>query len=143
MVEKTADVAETAGKLVGAWDLVWAEQDRDGRKSEHYGKDPLGQIIYSADGRMAALLASVHWLEAGVAVPARFGDCTCYAGTYDVVGEVVRHHVQISNWPRAVGVVLERNFEFIGRDRILLRTLPVQSSTAEKIVQTLLWKRVH
>ena len=65
MVEKTADVAETAGKLVGAWDLVWAEQDRDGRKSEQYGKDPLGQIIYSANGRMAALQASVHWLEAG------------------------------------------------------------------------------
>ena len=45
-------------QLVGAWTLVeWSERRPDGGKAFPLGADAIGQIIYSADGHVAAQLA--------------------------------------------------------------------------------------
>src|SRR3954464_818314 len=53
------DIAhDIASKLIGAWRLVsWSETKKDGGTNYPLGKDAIGQLIYSADGHVAAQLA--------------------------------------------------------------------------------------
>ena len=47
--------------VVGAWSLVTFDVDeRTGSRKPRFGPDPIGYLIYSADMRMAAVLAGTH-----------------------------------------------------------------------------------
>jgi hypothetical protein len=49
---------DIARALIGAWRLVsWSEIKKDGTTDYPLGQDAIGQLIYSADGHVAAQLA--------------------------------------------------------------------------------------
>src|SRR3954468_14035145 len=97
--------------LVGAWTLVeWSEKKTDGSKSFPLGEHAIGQIIYTADGQVAAQLArrgrrlfpSEDWRKAGTEDAARaFKEYFGYFGTFsiDTRRKVVTHHVEGSWFP--------------------------------------------
>ncbi len=127
-------------RLHGSWKLVWAMQSRDGVKRHHRGENPLGQIIYSPDGRMSATIMDPSWLEEGAQLkgPEIF---MAYAGPWDIQGDAVRHHIEICSWAALVGRILVRHFEWRGDDEVFLRSPPSTSKSGAVYQQELLWRR--
>jgi hypothetical protein len=117
-------ISAVEDRLVGAWALIeWSEQKSDGSKSFPLGEDAIGQIIYTADGHMAAQLArhgrrtfpSEDWREAGSDDGARaFKEYFGYFGTFsiDTEKQVVTHHVEGSWFPNLEGRDQERHYRF-------------------------------
>lgn len=110
--------------LLGAWTLVeWSEQRPDGDKAFPIGEAAIGQLIYSADGYMAAQLArcgrrsfpSGDWRQADDENAARaFKEYFGYFGTFsiDVDKQVITHHVEGSWFPNLEGGDQERRYRF-------------------------------
>ena len=125
-------VAAQENSVVGAWSLVSFDVDEPGAKRARFGPDPVGYLIYSADARMAAVLAGTHRPElkspAGTSTSEEkrtdaLRNFLAYAGRYDVRGDRVFHHVEVSVFTDLVGVTLERQFKISG-DTLTIRTLP-------------------
>src|SRR5580658_6158629 len=94
------------GRLIGAWELrEWSESRSDGGKSYPLGEDAIGQLLYTADGLVAAQLvrinrqkfASDDWRRASPEEAARaFKEYFGYFGVYeiDLQRQTVVHHVK-------------------------------------------------
>ena len=128
-------------ELIGAWRLLRATHNSsDGEVSFHHGEHPVGQIVYSADGRMSATIMDPSWLEPPVDGKRRFGEFMAYAGAYEVQGDRVLHHVKIASHAPMVGTTLVRQFELRGNE-IFLRTEPHVGKNGKTYVHELLWRR--
>ena len=49
-------VAQTAKDLVGTWTLVSVTLEQDGKKTDMYGANPQGQVMYGADGHLSVII---------------------------------------------------------------------------------------
>lgn len=133
--------------VVGAWSLVTFDVDeRTGSRKPRFGPDPIGYLIYSADMRMAAVLAGTHRPElkspSGSAASETqrsesLLNFLAYAGRYEVRGDRVFHHVEVSVFTNLIGTTLERQFKISG-DTLTIRTLPPEIWGSSNV---LLWKR--
>ena len=94
-----------AAALVGAWDLVAWTVTTAAHVTTPYGSNPCGQLVYSADGRMSALIHAAGRAPLSTASPrkapigeqaAAFASCFAYAGTYVVQGSEVLHTVTLA-----------------------------------------------
>jgi hypothetical protein len=120
-------------ELVGAWQLETFSIDTgDGSAKPRFGPNPVGYLIYTPTGRMSATLMAAHRAK----LPAPDGDHASrgdfneslgnflsYAGRYEVKGNHVFHHVEVSVFTNLVGTTLERSFTLAG-DELTIRTLP-------------------
>ena len=141
----------TAADLVGSWRLErWETRYDDGRVIHPMGEDAEGLLIYSADGYMAAMLyrngrtpfTTGEALMAGVEEKVGGWDSYfSYAGRYEVAGDTVRHHVEVSQYPNWVGTMQIRVLTYRGEE-MSLTTLP---QTTRRGVQTsqLRWRRTR
>lgn len=139
--------AETRTGIVGAWSLVRFDVDEGkGREQPRFGPDPVGYLIYSADARMAAVLSGIHrpQLSSPLGSSASEEQRTeslrnflSYAGRYEVKGDRVFHHVEVSVFTNLVGTTLERQFSMAG-DTLTIRTLPPEIWGSSNV---LVWKR--
>ena len=118
-------------KLIGAWRLVsWSETKEDGTVDYPLGKDAIGQLLYSADGHVAAQLArkgmpplrdedwrSASQPESSRAWKSYFG----YFGTFsiDIATQAVIHHVEGSWFPNIAHTDQKRLFGFEGDELVL------------------------
>ena len=105
--------------LVGTWRLVSFEVlDAEGRRAFPFGKDAVGFITYTADGRIAVpvgatkrpRLTTPDWVggpDPEIAAAAR--DYCAYCGTYEVHDSVVVHRVELSLMPDRIGVEQQRH----------------------------------
>lgn len=119
----------SAADLVGAWRVLgWQIEYASGRKSRPFGLDPLGLLVYSADGWMNVCIARNDRIPLGVAggrlaAPARqaaaFASYFSYAGRYEVGGGTVTHHVVVALDPAFVGTRQERTIELQGTELTL------------------------
>jgi hypothetical protein len=117
-------VAELTQRLVGAWELSeWSEIQSDGKKSFPLGEDAVGQIVYSADGHVAAQLVravrqkfqSDDWRDASEKEGATaFKEYFGYFGTFsiDLAHQAVVHHVRGAWFPNIEGGDQRRSFQF-------------------------------
>ena len=146
--------ADASEGVVGAWSLVSFDVD-EGKSSEkpRFGPDPVGYLIYSADSRMAAVLAGIHRSELTPNSPAchptvveggpprGYSDpllnSLAYAGRYEIKGDRVFHHVEVSVFTNLIGTTLERQFQLRG-DTLTIRTLPPEIWGSSNV---LVWKR--
>ncbi|HEV3091614.1 MAG TPA: lipocalin-like domain-containing protein [Candidatus Cybelea sp.] len=133
--------------VVGAWSLVSFDVDEGtGKHKPRFGPDPVGYLIYSADARMAAVLGGTH----RPALPSPSGggateeqrtqsllNFLAYAGRYEIRGDRVFHHVEVSVFTNLMGTTLERQFTISG-DTLTIRTLPPEIWGTSNI---LVWKR--
>jgi hypothetical protein len=137
---------ETQG-IVGAWTLVSFDVDEGkGAKKPRFGPDPVGYLIYSANARMAAVLAGTHrpYLNSPSGTSASEADRSeallnflAYAGRYEVRRDRVFHHVEVAVFTNLMGVTLERQFKIEG-DRLTIRTLPPEIWGSSNV---LVWQR--
>ncbi len=136
--------------FVGAWRLVAGETITGSGEINHpFGEDAAGYLIYSPDGYM-----SVHIMQANrnnfasadfrAGNPnekaAAFGTYLSYCGTYEVKGDQVVHHIEISLFPNWSGTDQTRIFELSG-DELIIRTAPMTIEGMEQTAQ-LIWRRV-
>jgi hypothetical protein len=139
---------EAAGEgIVGAWRLVSFNVDEKGSSPKpRFGTDPVGYLIYSADARMAAVLAGTHRPElnspsgSSPSEEARTEallNFLAYAGRYEVRGDRVFHHVEVSVFTNLMGTTLERQFK-IEDGKLTIRTLPPEIWGSSNV---LVWKR--
>jgi hypothetical protein len=49
-------VAQTANELAGTWTLVSSTLEKDGKTTDFYGPNPMGQVTFGADGRFLSLI---------------------------------------------------------------------------------------
>ncbi len=141
-----AEAAPAQG-IVGAWSLVSFDVDEGkGKEQPRFGPEPVGYLIYSADARMAAVLSGTHRPE--LLSPAgksssetrrteALSNFLAYAGRYEVRGDHVFHHVDVSVFTNLMGTTLERQFAIAG-DTLTIRTLPPEIWGGSNV---LVWKR--
>jgi Lipocalin-like domain len=133
--------------VVGAWSLVSFNVDEGkGGEKPRFGPDPVGYLIYSADSRMAAVLAGTRRPElkspAGTSSSEAsrtesLSNFLAYAGRYEIRGDRVFHHVEVSVFTNLVGTTLERHFKVEG-EMLTIRTLPPEIWGSSNV---LVWKR--
>lgn len=128
----TALPAAAAAPNIGAWSLERFDKvDAKGRRTPQYGPNPVGYLIYTASGKMSAVLTGSQRPVLTPAGSARDrSDCTAslvdflaYAGTYRISGNRVFHHVETSVFTNLIGTTLEREFSIHG-DTLSIRTIP-------------------
>ncbi len=100
--------------LVGTWKLVlWENRSADGQITYPLGKDAEGLIMYGDDGYMFVAIMRARRAPFGAGdllggsaeEKARAAETyVSYCGRYDVKGDRVVHHVELSLFPNWVGV---------------------------------------
>lgn len=133
--------------VVGAWSLVSFDVDEGkGGEKPRFGPDPVGYLIYSADARMAAVLAGIHRpalkspdgsAASETARSEALLNFLAYAGRYEIRGDRVFHHVEVSVFTNLMGTTLERQFKIDG-DTLTIRTLPPEIWGSSNV---LVWRR--
>jgi hypothetical protein len=137
--------------LTGTWKLVSFELRTGSAQAGHpFGEQPIGHIIYSADGHFAVTIMSAGRarfaagdLFEGSAEEksAAMETCLAYAGTFEVEEGRVVHHVAVSLFPNWAGTDQVRYFELAG-DRLILSTPPILAGGGERTARLTL-KRVE
>ena len=137
----TDATAQSAKQLIGTWRLVEIKGG-DGKADPNRGARPSGLIYYDAHGNMAAqIMPDRPRAKYAVAQPtpeeakAAITGYTAYFGTYtvDEKARTVTHHRKANLNPGGIDTVVRR-YEFVTRDRIILR--PVENQNE------LTWERV-
>jgi hypothetical protein len=136
--------------LLGTWKLVSAirEEVPSGIRTELFGPTPMGFLNYSPDGRMMTVMVrgdrkrpAGHPIGNEDAVHL-FRSLMSYAGTFEVRGDEVFHHVEVSANEIWTGTHQQRFFKIDG-DRIALKTPVSQDPIDGKVsVRTMIWQKV-
>jgi|SRR5579859_2734889 len=133
----------------GTWRLVSAvTKTTSGEITHPFGKDAVGYLIYSQGGYMAVAIMQpnrTNFASADIRAGsleervAAFDTYVSYCGTYEVKGDKIVHHVELSLFPNWSGVDQERFFEISG-DQLTLRTAPMTMEGVERTAH-LIWHR--
>ncbi len=112
--------------LIGSWKLIdWTVEMQGGRVVKPFRGRATGVLTYTDEGRMVASLmkmdresigtrsfAEAKALERASAAAGYLS----YAGTYEIIGDLVYHHVDLSLFPDWVGGTQVRHIEWISND---------------------------
>ncbi len=136
--------------FVGTWRLISNEtKEASGGTSHPFGKDATGYVIYTEDGHVALTIMSPDRgpfasadMRAGSLEDkgAAFDTYFSYCGEYEVKGDKVVHHLELSLFPNWTGGNQERFFQFSG-DQLILRTPPLELGGEERTLRVV-WQRV-
>jgi hypothetical protein len=123
-MSRSQELRDIVQQLVGAWALVsWSEIKPGAAIDYPLGEDAIGQIIYSADGHVAAQLVrrtrerfgAEDWRAASAAEAARaWKEYFGYFGVYsiDLEQRAVVHHVEGAWFPNLSNTDQLRRFRF-------------------------------
>jgi len=143
----------TAGThpLVGSWRLRrWIAIADDGSESAPMGDAPEGLLVYASDGSMIVLMAQADRPRiasddvTGGTESERaqaFASFIAYGGPFEVDGDVVSHHVEMSQFPNWVGTVQRRRWELDSSARQLTLTSQPMTVSGATRIQRLTWER--
>lgn len=117
------------------------------------GEGPEGLLIYTDTGQMSGQIMrrGRSWFAAGTLaqgtdaeVREALAGYIAYFGDYVVheAASTVTHHVRGSWYPNFVGTEQLRHYEFVGDDRLVLRT-PRRTHGLERRTGELVWERVR
>lgn len=137
--------------LIGTWRLVRWENIIAGELYDSVlGPRPQGQIIYTADGYMSAILSSAGRVPLGAATlhqatteerAAAAAGYLSYGGTWELTDEVAVHHCTLSLFPNWVGTDLIRQVEWEDGRLVLVAT--VNRPDGATAVNKLVWERAE
>lgn len=127
------DQTITTAFLAGPWRLHSWTLFQNGRPlAQPMGPDAQGQIIY-AGSCMSAFLQN-----SDLAARPRL---ISYAGGWNLVGNSVRHHVEISSEPAWIGTTLERTAVRLGNDSLRLETPATVGRSGASYADHIVWSR--
>jgi hypothetical protein len=145
-------VTALENRLVGTWRLRrWIAMADDGSESSPMGDPPQGLLVYSGDGTMIVLMAHAERspiasddVTGGTEAERAdaFASFIAYGGSYEVEGNVISHHVQMSQFPNWVGTIQRRRWELDDGDRLLTLTSPPVTVGGGTRIQRLTWERL-
>ena len=137
--------------LIGTWKLVsWENRSLDGQVTYPLGEDAVGYISYTQDGYVFVSMmrsdrrefTSGDLLRASAQEKAHAAETyVTYCGRYDLRGNTVVHHVELSLFPNWVGVDQERLVEIAG-NRLTVSTRPMLLEGIQRSGH-LVWERVQ
>jgi hypothetical protein len=141
-------VAQTAKDLVGTWTLVSITLEQDGKKTNMYGANPQGQLIFDPNGRFTTIFlrSDVPKFASGnreTGTPeenkAAVQGGIAYFGTYSVseTDKIITYHLEGSTFPNWRGVDQKRIFKLSGDD--FSYTNPTSSTGSGNVY--VVWKR--
>lgn len=136
--------------ILGTWLLVSWTAEADGGVSHPLGTDPVGTIIYTADGYMSAQLMrrdrpayDSAWPGGGTEaqLAAAASGYLAYSGpfTLDESTGVVHHHVEVSLLPNWLGGVQDREGRLDGTRLVLSADTTSRKGITSH--STLTWRR--
>ena len=132
----------TERDLIGSWELINWISTKDGKFNTHpMGEDVVGQLIYTAEGRMSGFLMRSDFKDQNPRTPASSAICLSYGGIYHVVGNEVVHDVIMSTIPEWIGGPLIRTMVWQA-DNLLLKTEPQKAKDGKFYSNELQWKRL-
>ena len=112
---------ETRKRLVGSWRLLEVEHiGDDGEVGRPFGEHPLGILIYTAEGTMSATLMQsgrAKFADGDILAGsdaeriAAFTSSSAFAGRYEIVGDEIRHHLEVATYPNWAGTDQVRSFD--------------------------------
>ena len=139
-----------ANPFQGTWKLVSLEtRTEDGAVSYPWGRDPVGLYIFGGDGFSSVAVMGAHRprfasrdIRGGTTEEiVAASNYVSYAGRYDIHGNKLVVHVEVSFFPNWVGQDQERFFEF-SASRLTLSSPPVLIEGREQRGY-LIWERVR
>jgi hypothetical protein len=140
-----------AGPQLGTWALqsYTTEDLATGQKTELLGAHPSGYLSYGPDCRMSAILIREGRKAPDGFVPTDaerlelYNGLIAYAGTYNIEGDKVSHHVDAS-WNQSwTGTIQVRQFRIEGRT-LYIKTLPAKNAlTGKESSSVLVWLKVE
>ena len=119
--------------LIGTWKLLSLDVIRGEQRRPLWGETPVGQLIYTEEGRMAAELMATGrrpWTDPDVlraSVDERaeaLATYISYAGRWELEGGTVSHHIEVCVIPNWVGMRQTRRVTLNG-DNLTLSTAPI------------------
>lgn len=124
-----ADRTVSDNPVVGAWELIdYQMLEVPPERQRPLGDDPLGRLIYTADGYMSVqympgsrpLLAAESWRSADDAEKlSAVNGYGGYSGRYRWLGDRVEHLVEASIYPNWIGATLVRRAAITGDELVL------------------------
>ena len=139
--------------LVGDWKLtsMTIADANTGEISQPWGENPVGQLTYSANGRMIALLTGdpkdrkIVDPDSEKVTEERadlYLSSSAYSGTWSMVGNTATHKVDVAVDPSWIGTDQIR-YVRLDKDVLTIDTAPLISTDGKtKYRVTLVWKRV-
>jgi hypothetical protein len=133
-------------RFIGAWRLVSVET-RDENGELYRRGSRTGYIIYSEGGYVLVSFMkegrpefSSGDIRGGTVEEklAAFNGYVSYGGRFEVKGDMVVHHIEVSLFPNWVGVSQERLYEFDG-DRLTLST-PLMLTGGKQLSTHVIWE---
>ncbi|GHO87336.1 lipocalin-like domain-containing protein [Dictyobacter formicarum] len=136
--------------LIGTWKLVSVElRYSDGDVRYPWGTHAKGHLLYSAEGYMSAVIASAERplfatedvLTGSVEEQAQAArSYVSYGGPYELHGNEVTHHVEVSLFPNWVGQAQLRYIEALDNKQLILRSAPILAN-GKQATGYLIWRR--
>ena len=136
-------------KFIGTWKLTSVEtRDENGELFRRGHRT--GYLLYSEEGYMSVAFMkegrptfSSGDIRGGTVEEkmAAVEGYVSYSGRFEVDGDNVIHHIEVSLFPNWVGVRQERLYEFDG-DRLTLST-PLMLVGGKQLSTHVIWERVH
>jgi hypothetical protein len=131
-----------ASDVIGTWNLVsWTALKNDEPAGFPMGENTFGQIIYSAEGRMAASLMRQDYHNNTPQTLPTSETCLCYGGNFHLEGDQVVHDVLYATLPHWIGKPLKRTMVWDNGD-LLLNTAPETSGSGNSYVHELRWRKM-
>ncbi|MBB1606081.1 hypothetical protein A9972_00695 [Pseudomonas sp. UME83] len=135
---------------VGRWEiLAWEQLFDDGRRELPMGEGLEGFIQYTADGHMACMIARAErpnfetggqWNASDAEKAGAYNSMLAYGGRYEVNGDVITHHVDISLFPNWRGGAQKRRVE-VNADGTLTLSARLEEGTPQARTARLVWRR--
>jgi hypothetical protein len=118
-------VAQTAKDLVGTWTLVSITLEQDGKKTDFYGPNPQGQLMYDANGNFSIIItrsdlpkfaSNNRETGTGEENKAIVQGSLAYFGTYSVseTDKIITSHVESTTFPNWNGIDRKTSFNISG-----------------------------
>jgi len=136
--------------VVGTWRLESFESRSEAGPAHPMGERPDGLLVYTSTGWMCVHISHAERTPFASADPllatqaeqahAFATSFITYCGRYEMSGNKVRHHVEVSVHPNWRGFVFEREFTLDG-DTLVLRTPPHEIG-GRAVSSELRWRRV-
>ena len=145
--------AQNTPSIVGNWCLesLHIRHPNQAESIPIWGEKPLGQLTYTADGRMSAVLCkagqttrhSSAGAESHEEQASLYRHSYGYAGRYSLTNEGVIHHVEVAADPNWIGTDQHRIAQ-VNHDQLTITTEAIASVVdPNPVAYVAIWTRLH